>query len=117
MAQTTTMYCGDEKKFAIELTAPGFNIDTDDFDLEVSSPKAKVQASKGASTDDLLIFSETVTPAEGDPYKVWYAIVDTTKLIKGQLVVTATAHIPDANASGGVRNETAKYVLGTLNEK
>lgn len=112
-----TMYCGDEKKFAIELTAPGFNIDTDDWDLEVASPNAKVEASKGASTDDLMIFYETVTPEQGEAYKQWYAIVDTTKLIKGQLVVTATTHIPDANASGGIRNETAKYVLGTLNAK
>jgi hypothetical protein len=111
------MYCGDEKKFAIELTAPGFNIDDDNFDLEVRSRKASVQASKGASTEDLLIFYETVTPQEGEPYKQWYGIVDTTKLIKGQLVVIATAYITDANASGGVRKETAKYVLGTLEEK
>ncbi len=112
-----TMYCGDEKKFAIELTAPGFDIDTDDFDLEVRSHKARVKASKGSSTEDLAIFYETVTPAEGDPYKVWYAIVDTTKLIKGQLIVVATAYITDANASGGMRKESAKYVLGNLEEK
>ena len=117
MAQAMTMYCGDEKKFAIELAAPGFDIDTDDFDLEVRSPKASVKASKGASTEDLVIFYETVTPAEGDPYKVWYGIVDTTKLIKGQLVAIATAYITDPNASGSVRKESAKFILGNLEEK
>ena len=108
------IYQGDEKKFAIELTAPGFNIDTDDFDLEVGSPKVSVKASKGAPTDALAIFYETVTPEEGEPYKVWYAIVDTTTLSLGQINVIATAYIVDANANDGVRRESDVAVLGTL---
>lgn len=111
------MYQGDEKKFAIELTAPGFNIDTDDFDIEVKSPKVSIKASKGASTEQLIIFYETVTPAEGDPYKVWYGIVDTTTLSTGEISVIATAHVPDANANDGIRRESAVAVLGTLKAK
>ena len=111
------MYQGDEKKFAIELTAPGFDIDTDDFDIEVKSPKSSVKASKGASTDALRIFYETVTPAEGDPYKVWFGIVDTTTLSTGELTVVATAHIPDANANDGIRRESDVKTLGTLKAK
>jgi hypothetical protein len=111
------MYQGDEKKFAIELTAPGFNIDTDDFDLEVKSPKVSLKASKEASTEQLIIFYETVTPAEGDPYKQWYAIVDTTTLSTGEITVIATAHVTDSHASGGVRRESAVAVLGTLKMK
>lgn len=111
------IYQGDEKKFAIELKAPGFDIDTDDFDIEVKSPKASVKASKGASTEQLVIFYETVTPEEGEPYKQWFAIVDTTTLSTGQINVVATAHIPDTNASGGVRCESDVQVLGTLKAK
>ena len=112
-----TIYQGDEKKFAIELSAPGFNIDTDDFDLEVKSPKASIKASKGAPTEALAIFYETVTPTEGEPYKKWYGIVDTTTLTSGTITVFATAHITDANASGGIRCESAEAVLGTLKMK
>lgn len=111
------IYQGDEKKFAIELTAPGFNIDTDDFDIEVKSPKVSIKASKGASTEQLIIFYETVTPAEGDPYKVWYGIVDTTTLSAGEISVIATAHVPDANANDGIRRESAVAVLGNLKAK
>lgn len=111
------IYQGDEKKFAIELTAPGFDIDTDDFDIEVKSPKSSVKASKGASTEALVIFYETVTPQEGDPYKQWFAIVDTTSLSTGELRVVATAHIPDTNANDGIRRESDVQVLGTLKAK
>ena len=114
MAQAQIIYQGDEKKFAIELTAPGFNIDTDDFDIEVKSPKASIKASKGASTEALVIFSEDVTPQEGDPYKQWYAIVDTTTLSVGEVNVIATAHIPDTNANDGIRRESDKQLLGHI---
>lgn len=111
------IYQGDEKKFAIELTAPGFDIDTDDFDIEVKSPKVSIKASKGASNEALVIFFETVTPAEGEPYKQWYGIVDTTTLSFGDLTVIATAHIPDANANDGIRRESATAALGSLKMK
>lgn len=109
-----TIYQGDEKKFTINLTAPGFDIDTDDFDIEVKSPKVSIKASKGASTGALIIFAEEVTPQEGDPYNVWYAIVDTTTLSSGQIDVIATAHVPDAKANDGIRRESATAILGTL---
>ena len=112
MAQT--FYKGDEVKFSIDLQVPGFSMDDNNFDVEVASPKASVKASKNASTDDLIIFDETVTPAEGDPYKVWYAIVDTTTLTTGDLKVIATAHIPDTYASGHMRRQSAVATLGTL---
>ena len=108
------IYQGDEKKFAIELTAPGFNIDTDDFDVEVKSPKVSLKASKGASTEQLIIFSETDQTTQK---KTWYAIVDTTTLSIGDIKVFATAHVPDVNANDGIRRESADAVLGTLKMK
>lgn len=115
MAQT--IYQGDEKKFAIELTAPGFDIDQDDFELEVKSPKVSIKASKKAPTTALCIFAEEVTPQEGAPYNVWYAIVDTATLSSGQIDVIATALVPDANANDGIRRESAVASLGTLKIK
>ena len=111
-----TFYKGDEVKFAIDLQVPDFDMDNelDNFDIEVASQKVSVKASKGASTDQLRIFSETVTPQEGDPYKVWYAIVDTTELSVGDLRVIATAHVRDTNANDGIRRQSAVATLGTL---
>ena len=108
------MYQGDEKKFSIELTAPGFDIDTDDFDIDVKSPKVTLHASKGASTEQLVIFFEE---DETTHEKTWYAIVDTTTLSAGEISVIATAHVPDTNANDGIRRESAIATLGTLKLK
>lgn len=104
---------GTEQKFAINLTAPGFSMDTDDFEIEVASPSESLKGYKnppqGASTD-VLIFKETV-----DGASTWYAIVNTAAFTKtGELRVIATAHIPDANANDGIRDEVVKTSLGTL---
>jgi len=117
-------YKGDEVKFSINLTAPGFSMDEDDFDIEVSTPKASVKASKGAPTDDLRIFREPELDSSSDnsdsnsseePQSgTWYAIVDTAKLGDGEMRVFATAHIKDAHANDYVRNQTAVTSLGTL---
>lgn len=103
-------YKGDEVKFAIELTAQGFSMDSNNFDIEVASPKVSVKASKNAPSADnaLIIFKEDDT---------WYAIVDTTDLSTGEMRVIATAHIPDANANDGVRRQSEVASLGTLKNK
>lgn len=111
---------GDEVKFAIDLTAPGFSMDADDFDLEVKTPKGGVKASKAAPTEQLRIFKETTTipPAEegGEETTVntWYAIVDTSVLEPGEMTVVAGALIVDANANDGIRRQSATAKLGTL---
>lgn len=111
------IYLGEEKKFSIELTAPGFSMDDNDFELEISVPKGSVKGNKGNTVGDtgLLIFSETVTPEEGDPYKVWFGIIDTSKLPgTGDMKVIGTAFVPDAAAGDIVRKEIAVATLGTL---
>lgn len=120
---------GDEIKFAIKLEAPGFSMDTDDFDIEVKSGNTSVKASKGASAETsagLRIFKETETvqpeTPEGeepqDPVTVstWYAIVDTSTLAISNMRVIATAYIVDANANDGVRKNIAVQTLGKLVE-
>lgn len=103
-------YKGTEIKFAFTLTAEGFDMDTDDFDIEVASPRDSVIGSKtGASTSGgsagLSIKKEDDT---------WYAIADTSTLSKGELRVIATAHINDTAAHDGVRDEVTVAPLGTL---
>ncbi|MBQ9645324.1 MAG: hypothetical protein IJV24_03065 [Prevotella sp.] len=111
-------YKGDEVKFAINLEAPGFSMDDDDFEIEVKSGNTSVKGYKGeqaGASSALIIFNEKVTPAqEGDPDTVWYAIVDTKTLAVGTMRVIATARIVDAKANDGVRDNIAVATLGKL---
>lgn len=109
-------YKGAEIKFLIELTAEGFSMDDDDFDIEVASPRDSVIGYKDAtksSDTDVVIFQETVTSG-GNSASAWYAIVDTKNLSLGDLRVIATAHVIDPNANDGVRNDVAVAPLGKL---
>ena len=122
-------YKGDEVMFAINLGAPGFSIDDDDFDIEVKSGNTSVKGYKDASKSQdtaVVIFkkTETVQPEtpEGEepqaPVTVskWYAIVDTSTLALSNMRVIATAYIVDANANDGVRKNIAVQPLGKLLE-
>lgn len=122
----TTIYRGDECKFAINLTAEGFSMDTDDFDIEVVSPGKKLKGYKnvpaGETSTDVIIYSETTTiPPEEEggeetTGKTWFCIVDTSTLTIGAIRAIATAHVPDAHANDGVRNVIAVEKLGNLVE-
>lgn len=129
MAQANVFfYKGEEKKFAINIAAAGFDMDTDDFDVEVTNGKESIIAKKtgepteaGVWTNEdgsLVIFYETVTPEEGDPYKEWFCILDTQYFTNvGQLNVIGTAYITDAKAYDGVRKSIDVATLGTLLKK
>ena len=114
------MYKGTEVKFSINLTAQGFSMDDDDFEIEVASPRVSLKGyktpSQGASTD-VIIFKEDTDGSDSSSSGetgTWYAIVDTSKLNVGEIRVIATAHITDSNAADGVRDEIAVATLGTL---
>lgn len=122
-------YKGDEIKFAINIEAPGFSMDDDDFDIEVKSGNTSVKGYKDASKSqdtDVVIFKETETvqpetpegeePAEPVTVNTWYAIVDTSNLAISSMRVIATAYIVDANANDGVRKNIAVQTLGKLVE-
>lgn len=119
-------YQGDEIKFAIDIQAEGFDMTTDDFDIEVVSGKTSIKASKGdeASQDAaLVIFKEETTIQPEDPegeeqtITTWYAIVDTSSLPIGNMIVVSTAYIVDANANDGVRRSISTAQLGRLAAK
>lgn len=116
---------GSEVKFKIELNAIGFNMDQDDFDLDIYGPGVTINGSKeqgGSGDGKLMIFKEepvvtdssdsSSSDSSAEEPGEWYAIIDTTGMKKGEIKVIATAHIPDTNASGGVRNEKASVTLG-----
>lgn len=97
-------YKGEEIKFAINIEAPGFNMDTDDFDIEVKSGNTSVKGYKDSSKSQdtaVRVFKETKNEQEED--NGWYAIVNTATLAIGQMRVISTAYIVDANADDGIR--------------
>ena len=94
-----TIYKGTELKFKVELTATGFSMADDEFEVEVKSGKTSVVLDK----EDLILNSGN-----------YYGIVSTDNLAPGEVKFVCTAHIPDSDASDGVRNEVAVYNLCTL---
>lgn len=103
-------YKGSEIKFKIELEAEGFDMDRDDFDIEVASPRGSVKGHKNASQGEdnaVVIFKENDD---------WFAIVDTTELPTGEYRVIGTAYIPDVHATGAVRTDIGVAKLGLLIE-
>lgn len=116
----TKIYKGEEKKFAINLTAVGFSMDDNDFEIEVATPKGGVKASKSEPTEDLRIFREPALSDSSDSSSsgdegTWYGIIDTSKLPgTGEVKVVGTAFVPDVNANDGIRNEIAVDILGNL---
>ena len=102
-----TYFKGTEIKFSINLSAPDFSMDDDDFDIEVKTGNVSVKGYKGVQDEDLGI----VIFKEGED---WFAIVDTKKLSSGRMTVIGTAHIVDANAADGVRDDIATATLGQL---
>ena len=138
MAQANVFYKGEEKKFAINIAVAGFDMDTNDFDIEVTNKKESFIVHKtGEPTEQgiwtnengsLVVFYEEETvevPADepgGEPtqntIKNWFGIIDTKFFTSvGQLDVIATAHIVDEKAYDGVRNTIDVKALGTLKNK
>ena len=138
MAQANVFYQGEEKKFAINIQNDGFDMDTDDFELEVTNGKESFSVLKTGEPSEagiwanedgsLVVFYEEETvevPADepgGEPtqntVKNWFAILDTQYFVNmGALTVIVTAFVIDAKAYDGVRNVIDEKPLGTLKKK
>ncbi len=122
-------YKGDEIKFAIKIEATGFDMDTDDFDIEVKSGNTSVKGYKDSTKSQdtaVRVFYEEKTvqpdtedgeePQEPVTVKEWYAIVNTATLAVGQMRVISTAYIVDANADDGIRKSIDVKTLDRLVE-
>lgn len=87
-----TYYRGTELKFKVAVTATGFSMAEDDFEIEVKSGRSSI----GMAKEDLIEKS-------GE----YFAVIDTSELPAGTLKLVATAHVPDTDADDGIRNEVA----------
>lgn len=108
-------YRKSEIRFAVHLEANGFSMDDDDWELEVKVGSKSVYISKEECTKETYSdSSDSDSSSSEEAESVWYAIVDTSELIPGNMRVIATAHIPDVAAEDGDRKEIAVAHLGKL---
>lgn len=126
-----TYYKGSEIKFKLELEAEGFDMDRDDFKIDVVSGNTKVSGDKWNSQAAdttipeearlaVIIFRDPALSGNSDSSGSideedgWYAIVNTTTLAVGDMKLVAWAYVPDGNADDLIRTDIAVTPLGRL---
>lgn len=126
-----TFYRGSEIKFKLELEAEGFNMDRDDFKIDVVSGNTKVSGDKWNSQAAdttipeearlaVIIFRDPALSGNSDSSSSideedgWYAIVNTTTLAVGDMKLVAWAYVPDGNADDLIRTDIAVTSIGRL---
>ena len=100
MAQTYD-YIGKELKYAVEITAPGFSIEEDNFKIVLQCGKTQVELTR----PDVIISEDGVR----------YIAIDTTWFPKGGTLYAITyAYVPDNDFPDGFRTEIDLQKLTTL---
>ncbi len=94
-------YVGTKLKYKVEITAEGFSMDRDEFEVEIRRGKQSVVIKK----QDMLIHE----PESGD--MEYYIVVDTEALGSGKYEVITRAYVPDDDFEEGVRPEIDKQTL------
>lgn len=94
------VYLGTELKFKVEIQSEGFDMDTDDFTVEIVRGAKSVVFAK----------SDLVTDEMG----MYYVCFDTTDFGVGTISAIVTAYITDPDFPDGLRTEREKYELLTV---
>lgn len=89
-------YIGTELKFAFTITADGFDMDTDDYEITLSCGGKRLPVPK----------EDIVDGEDGH-----YLLVDTSQFPSGTLRMVVTAQVPDDDFGDGMRAEVAALDL------
>lgn len=89
------VFLGTERKYLIEIQSSGFDMDADDFDIEIKRGPNVIRYSKADLIKDI----------EGN----YYITVDTAELGAGAATMTVVAHVPDQDFDDGIRDEVDKF--------
>ena len=114
-------WVGTHLKYKVEITAEGFSMDENDFEIEVRRGKEKVIFDKAAmlihdpAEDEVEVGSGSGSGSgsgeEAEPEMEYYILIDTEELGPGKYEVITRAFIPDDDVEGGVRTEVDKQTL------
>lgn len=86
------VYLGTELKFVVTITAGGFDMDQDDFNVVF----------KNTTNGNTIELAKSDLVNDGEFY---YALVNTEDLGTGYVNVVTTAYVPDADFDDGKRTE------------
>lgn len=95
-----TDYLGEELKYAVDITATGFSMADDDFDIVITVGNKSETYNKL----DLVV----------DDQGTYYIMIDTTVFKKGDMYATVYAYVPDPDFDDGIRTEIDKVKLTKL---
>lgn len=94
-------YVGTKLKYKVEITAEGFSMDDDEFEVEVRRGRQSIVIKK----EDMLIHE----PEEGE--NEYFITIDTEALGAGTYEVITRAYVPDDDFEEGVRPEIDRQTL------
>lgn len=92
-------YLGSDLKFKIDITASGFDQDTDEYTIDLYSGNQKI-----SYTD-----KDIVTQDNNH-----YLLVNTDQLRPGPIKLVITAFVPDEDFESGVRREVEVKTIGYI---
>jgi hypothetical protein len=102
MSTTDNAYKGTDLKILVELTAPGFDMDTDHWTIGIKSRNKIVK---------YITKEEAVRKEDG-----WFVTVRAADLKPGTIEVVGFAEIPDEDFDDNIRNEVGKEYLLEYNK-
>lgn len=91
------VWVGTGLKFAVNMTCPGFDMDSDEWKITVTRGTRRVEF--------------TPENAVQDDNDQWYICFDTAELGPGEVDIIFEAFVPDEDFESGVRREVQKYRL------
>lgn len=97
-------FYGGDYKYAVSMTAEGFDMNTDDWIITVTAGCKSVSFTPSTAAHD----AET-----GE----WFICIDTDLLGLGQAYITFEAHVPDTDFPNGYRRERETYKLMVIKAK
>lgn len=93
-------YVGTDLKYALSVSAEGFSMIDDEFEVLLTCGK-----------NQLLLHKEDLVVDKNDNYYVCFSSLD---LGPGIVTATVTAHVPDDDFEDGFRDEVQKFTLVKL---
>lgn len=101
-------FVGTEMKYKVTITAEGFDMDSDDWEIMVCRGKTCRTFEKA---DCVHREEQVVTPSGTTTESVWYLCFNTADFGPGNYYAVLTAHVPDADFPDNIRDEVKKLLL------
>ena len=93
------VWLGTKLKYLVEITAGGFSMENDDFNIVLSVGRKTRKFEKNELVND------------GEHF---YLVFDTAEFCIGELNATVTAYVPDTDFPDNIRTEVYKVRLTTI---